>query len=190
MTEFMRSSTGHLSVKLRIDEYLMLDVADTFATSGKTELLDGEVRFIDPQHRPHARMKSRLYRLLADAMDGSAHGIEALVGASVAMSPHDAPEPDIVLTDAADGEGLIPVRAVALVVEVADTTLASDLGAKAGLYAAAAIREYWVVDVNARVIHQLWAPVDGRYTDRDTVRVGERVASRTIAGLRLDTETL
>ena len=40
-----------------------------------------------------------------------------------------------------------------LVVEVSDTTLAYDTGEKAGLYAAAGIADYWVVDtVNRRIL--------------------------------------
>ncbi len=45
---------------------------------------------------------------------------------------------------------------VLLVVEVADTSLAYDLGKKARLYAAAGIRDYWVVDCQNRrvVVHR------------------------------------
>lgn len=46
----------------------------------------------------------------------------------------------------------------ALVVEVSDTTLSLDLTLKAELYAAAGITDYWVVDLNARVLHVLRDP--------------------------------
>jgi len=50
-----------------------------------------------------------------------------------------------------------------LVVEVADTTLAFDLGVKAALYARAGIVEYWVLDVSGRrlVVHR--DPQAGQY---------------------------
>ena len=38
-------------------------------------------------------------------------------------------------------------------IEVADSSLAYDLGAKASLYAAAGIADYWVVDVVNRRLH-------------------------------------
>jgi len=41
---------------------------------------------------------------------------------------------------------------VALLVEVADSSLAKDLDAKLKLYAAAGIQEYWVVDVRGRTL--------------------------------------
>lgn len=45
-----------------------------------------------------------------------------------------------------------------LVVEVSDTTLDDDLTEKAELYAVAGIQEYWVLDLNARVLHVLRDP--------------------------------
>lgn len=52
---------------------------------------------------------------------------------------------------------------LALVVEVADTTLAFDLSVKRGLYARAGIAEYWVLDLAGRrmVVHR--QVHDGRY---------------------------
>ena len=55
------------------------------------------------------------------------------------------------------------------------TSRAVDLGRKAALYAAAAIPDYWVLDIEGRrlVVHR--DPADGRYatieslTDTDTV---------------------
>jgi Uma2 family endonuclease len=44
-----------------------------------------------------------------------------------------------------------PTTAV-LAVEVADTSLATDRGEKAQLYAAAGIADYWVVDLNNRLL--------------------------------------
>lgn len=40
-----------------------------------------------------------------------------------------------------------------LVVEVARSSLATDLEAKPQIYAAAGVAEYWVVDLDARVVH-------------------------------------
>ncbi len=43
---------------------------------------------------------------------------------------------------------------ILLVVEIGDTSLDHDLGAKARLYGRAGVPEYWVIDINARRIHQ------------------------------------
>jgi Uma2 family endonuclease len=46
----------------------------------------------------------------------------------------------------------------ALVVEVSDTSLAFDLSEKAELYATAGVADYWVLDLNGRVLHVLRDP--------------------------------
>ncbi|MEO6214850.1 MAG: Uma2 family endonuclease [Sphingomonas sp.] len=110
-----------------------------------------------------------------------------LTEASIALSDHDAPAPDIVLTSEPRGEGLIPLHSVALVVEIADTTLGSDMKRKATIYARAGVPEYWVADVTAKVIHQMWAPEGEAYTERREVEFGDRVEAATVAGLAVET---
>ena len=63
------------------------------------------------------------------------------------------PVPDIaVVLGAPDDHDVNPTTAL-LVVEVSDTTLSIDLGDKADLYAAAGIADYWVLDLNNRLLH-------------------------------------
>ncbi|MEI9850017.1 MAG: Uma2 family endonuclease [Sphingomonas sp.] len=70
---------------------------------------------------------------------------------------------------------------------MADTTGRYDLTEKARLYAAAGIAEYWVVEIGARVIHQMWAPEGEAYTERREVAFGERIAAATVEGLAVET---
>lgn len=141
MTLAQPLNTTPLPVKLRIEDYLLLDRSGAYA---KTELIEGEILFMNAQHRPHARIKSRLHRLIADTLDGAGGDFEAIVEASIAIPAHSAPESDIVVTNALDGDGLVPLGSVMLVVEVSDSTLEADLGPKAALCAMASIPEYWV----------------------------------------------
>ena len=128
----------------------------------------------------------RIRRVVEDA------GIDLFVGieGSVALSDHDLPEPDILLTSAPDGDGPVPCDSVALIVEVADTTLAFDLGRKLQMYAAAGVPEYWVVDIDADSIHQMWSPTEGEYSGRREVAFAACVEAATIPGLRLATAGL
>lgn len=190
MTEQRPLNTAHLPLKLRVEDYLALDREGAFDAYRKTELIDGGVLFMNAQHRAHARVKSRLHLLIAAALSATDSRLEALVEASVAIPPHDVPEPDIVLTDDAGGDGLVPASSVALVVEVSDTTLDTDLGAKVALYASAGIREYWVVDVQRRAIEQLWSPVDRDYAQRTSLAFGDSLSARTIDGFEIDTARL
>jgi Uma2 family endonuclease len=64
-----------------------------------------------------------------------------------------APEPDICWVVRRDYSRSRPsAQDVLLVIEVADSSLAYDRGEKAELYAAAGIREYWVVNLIERLI--------------------------------------
>ena len=55
MTEMVPLTNVPLPVKLRAEDYLLLDEAGAFMAYRKTELLDGEVVYMNAQHRPHAR---------------------------------------------------------------------------------------------------------------------------------------
>ncbi|GAA0663515.1 hypothetical protein FHT00_001233 [Sphingomonas insulae] len=52
MTKMPSLVTSPQRVKLCVDDYLRLDAAGAFDTYGKTELLDGDVVYIDAQYRP------------------------------------------------------------------------------------------------------------------------------------------
>lgn len=190
MTEQVPLTTVPLPVKLRVEDYLMLDDAGAFDGYGKTELIDGEVVYRNAQHRPHARIKSRLFRLLAEALDRTASGLEPIVEGSIAVPPHNVPEPDIVVTSEPDGNGLIPLASVRLIVEVADSTLQSDLTKKAAIYARHGVPEYWVVDVQGGIVHRLWSPGEDGFADTDRYLFGEPLAAATIAGLSVETAAL
>ena len=190
MTEMVPLTTVPLPVKLRVEDYLLLEGSGAFESYGKTELLDGEVVYMNAQHRPHARIKSRLFRAIGDALLRADLKLEALVEGSVEMPPHNVPEPDISLTAEPEGDGLIPLSSLALVVEVSDSTLSNDLGRKLRIYANAGVAEYWVVDVAKALIHQMWAPEGDGYREHRAVPFGVTVHATTVAGLDVPTDQL
>jgi len=182
MTDHVPFTTTPLPVKLRVEDFLRLDEAGAFNDYGRTELIRGEVFYMNAQHRPHARMKGRLFSALEKALAGLDSGLEVVVEATVSMPAYSAPEPDLVITSEPDGEGPVPVSSVRLVIEIADTTLANDLGVKASVYAENAVPEYWVVDVKAGQVHQHWAPEAGAYAQVRETPLADLVAL-TIPGL-------
>jgi Uma2 family endonuclease len=168
--------------RLTVDEFLLLDREGAFGDR-RTELFEGEVYYMSPKHRPHARAVTELVVALARALEGSE--LSVLSDISVRLSDHDVPEPDIAVTDAPEGDGILPLESVKLLIEVADSTLAQDMGLKAALYAGAGVPEYWVVDVNARVIHQMWSPVGEAYAKRREMVFEQEVAAATIPELTI-----
>jgi Uma2 family endonuclease len=190
MTEQAPLNTSPLPVKLRIEDYLLLDRSGAFDAYAKTELIEGEIFFMNAQHRAHALAKMELYDSLRDRLRAISSALRPLVEVSIAISEVSAPEPDIVLTSEPAGDGLVPLASVVLIVEVADTTLKNDLGRKAALYARHGVPEYWVADLSAKVLHQMWAPVGEIYGERREVRFGESIAAAMIDGLTVETKDL
>jgi Uma2 family endonuclease len=185
MTEQAPLSTSPAHYRLTVDDFFRLDEAGAFKGYGKTELIRGEVFYMNAQHRPHARMKGQLYLELVHALSKLETGLAVLIEATVSMPQHSAPEPDLILTSEPDGEGPVPIESVRLLIEISDTTHHSDLKVKAGLYAENGVPEYWVVDLKKKLIHRMFAPDADGYARRDKTKLGERIESATIAGLEL-----
>jgi Uma2 family endonuclease len=173
VTELLPFDTARRRARLSAADFELLDRHGAFAAYRKAELIDGDVFYVNAQHRPHAMTKMRLYDALRQALRAAGSRYVPVCEATLALSSYDRPEPDILLTNDPDGDGFVPVASVPLVVEVADTTLDDDLGRKLRRYAAGGVPEYWVADVNARVIHQMWAPAEDGYSRRQTVAFGQ-----------------
>ncbi|HEV2748877.1 MAG TPA: Uma2 family endonuclease [Allosphingosinicella sp.] len=172
--------------KLKVADYLTLDRSGAFEGM-RTELIDGEVIVMNPQARRHMFIKDELAYRLRRALEEIGSSVFVGTEGSVELAEHSLPQPDILLTSEPRGEGFVPLSSVALVVEVSVTTLEFDLERKAPLYARHGVGEYWVVDVNGSVIHQMWAPEGQAYAERREVRLGDRIEARTIEGLAVET---
>jgi Uma2 family endonuclease len=172
---------------LRVEDFLLLNDSGAFVDYGKTELIDGAVVYMNSQHRPHARLKLKVWRKLDEALARIAPDLEALTEVTISMPPHNAPEPDVVVTSEAEGEGPVPLETVRLIVEISESTLGQDLNVKAPLYARHGVPEYWVVDRGGRRIIQHWLPTANGYSQVQYVTIGETITSGAIAGLTIST---
>ncbi|WP_375394987.1 Uma2 family endonuclease [uncultured Sphingomonas sp.] len=175
--------------KLTVDDYLRLAEAGAFG-GRRTELIDGEVIVMSPQFRPHGMVKLELYDELLIASRALGSPLRPVVEFSLDLATNAMPDPDIMLTNEPRGAKAVPLASVALVIEVSDTTLNDDLSAKQRLYATAGIPEYWVADVNARVIHQMWSTNGDKYARQANIEFGTKIASATITGLSIETSNL
>lgn len=173
---------GRVKHRLTVDEFLLLDREGAFG-GRSVELIDGEIFYMSPKHRPHARTVTALTIAIAKALEAANSPLSVIFDVTVRLSGHDAPEPDIVLTTEPDGEGIMPAESVKLVIEVADSTLATDLKIKAALYARFAVPEYWVVDVRNGTVHQLWAPEGDNYAMQRQVALAGILSSATLPDL-------
>lgn len=175
--------------RFTVDEFIRLHETGVFDKYSKSELIEGEIVCMNAQWSPHARIKSDLCVELALALRAIGSPLKPQVEVSVRLDDNSLPEPDIVLTDYRGGGG-VALAAVALIVEVSDTTFAIDIGRKAGLYAAAGVPEYWVIHVEGENALLHMEPTPNGYAEQIDVPFGEVLHSETIAGLSVATESM
>jgi Uma2 family endonuclease len=172
--------------RLTVEEFLLLDREGAFGDR-HAELIGGDVWYMSPKHLPHARITGEIYYHARLALEAGGSKLFALTDISVRLSDHDTLDPDVAITEAVEGDGVLPKAAVRLLVEVSDSTLAKDLSLKAEIYSTAGIPEYWVVDIGGRVIHQMWVPCNAGYAEKRIVPFGQATASETIPELTIAT---
>ena len=177
-------------VKLTIEQYELLERSGAFEAYAKTELIEGAIYAMQGQFRRHSFAKNELNYRLRRKLEEMGSNLLSQSEATVGMPPSSAPEPDIVLTSDPQGEGYVPLRSVALVVEISDSSIAFDLNEKAALYARHGVAEYWVLDLPAATLHQLWRPTKLGYEEGRSLAIGGSVESVTIPGLTVETDGL
>jgi len=141
------------------------------------ELLDGRLYFRgETQGTPHIAASLRT-RLALDSALGPDHHVRSRYPIGVDDEPVPAPDVVVLRGPIDDSLGAPPPPAV-LVVEIADVTLTTDRGRKAGSYARAGLPDYWIVNLRDGVLEVYRNPAplrSGRWRYR-TVRVLERRA--------------
>jgi Uma2 family endonuclease len=119
----------------------------------KVELIRGELRFINPAGPIHDDYIDYLTRWSHNSTTPESANIRVQSGF---ICDDNRPEPDILwLQPRRYGRARPTAREVMLVIEVSESSLASDLQEKADIYAEAGVQEYWVVDIPASRIHVL-----------------------------------
>ena len=166
---------------LRRVEYEALVEAGLLADD-TVELLEGALVEVQSQGGPHLYMVSRLLRLLNRELPD---GWEAHPASPYVADDESEPEPDVAVVPWST-DGALPDTA-ALVIEVSQTSLAKDLGVKAGIYARSRVDEYWVIDMVAGLVHVHTRPRDGRWSSVVARSMSDEV---TVLGVRVVPATL
>lgn len=130
-----------------VDLFHAVNATGVFA-GRRPMLIRGVLLEQGPMNDPHA-----------DAIEISTETLRGVFGAGwrlraqlpLRLGRDTDPMPDFVILPGNSRDGR--PTAASLVVEVSDTTLTFDMTTKAEVYATANIPEYWVLDLNARVLH-------------------------------------
>ena len=164
----------------RVEYDRLIDVG-FFRPGEHLELLGGELVVSEPQGTLHATAVGLVEDTLR-ACFGS--GWVVRVQMPIALDDESEPEPDVAVVPGTryDYVTAHPSRP-ALLVEVAEPSLADDRGAKAALYARAGIADYWILNLLDRVLEvcrdPLTAPVQPsgwHYRDIAILRASASIA--------------
>ena len=172
-----------------VDDFLLLSKSGAFRDFARTELIEGEILAVNAIQSLHARVQASLHISLFTALGAAGSNLITYLTPSVPMGADSVPEPDIVVGEA-DTDPFLPLGKVRLAIEISDSSLVYDLGRKAALYARHGIPEYWVADVTAKVIHQMWSPEGEAYAGRREIAFGEPVDAMSVEGLSVATTSL
>jgi Uma2 family endonuclease len=143
-----------------------VDMLETLPDDGKRyEIIDGELFVTPAPYVAHQIVVGELHARLRDYLRAHPVGRAIIAPADVRTGDRTSVEPDIFVIPQAKGpfpRVWTPLGTLLLAVEVLSATTARvDRGRKRVLYQREGVAEYWVVDVDARLIER-WRPGDER----------------------------
>ncbi|MCX7672798.1 MAG: Uma2 family endonuclease [Thiobacillaceae bacterium] len=155
-------------------KYEQMVEAGIFGPEDRLELLDGELIEMAPQKSRHATAISLLAAALQTCFDQDHH---LRVQMPLALDEYSEPEPDLAVVPGSprDYRDAHPGRA-ALVIEVAESTLAYERGRKLAAYARAGIPEYWILDLGSETLEVCRRPMGEAYGERRILAAEEALA--------------
>ena len=170
-------------------EYDKLIETGFLGPGDKIELLGGQLWVSEPQNNPHATAISLGLEAIRKAL---APGWHVRVQLPIALDPESEPEPDLAVVSGGPRDYADHPSQPALVVEVADSSLALDREHKGSLYARARLPEYWIVNLVDRVLEvyresgpDAGAQYGWAYRVLRTLRADERVTPLAAPSARI-----
>ena len=110
-------------------------------------LIRGVILEDDAMNPPHAIAGTKTEDLIREYFG---RGWHVRVQKPLVLGQTTDPEPDVAVVIGRPGDYTEHPTTAELIVEISDTSLRYDTTEKMSLYAAALIREYWVLDINGR----------------------------------------
>lgn len=152
-------------LRFTVEQYHQMIAAGVFPEGLRAELIEEVIVHMTPIGTPHRGAVLSLLAPLNRLVDGT--GWHACSQQPITLANSE-PEPDLSVVRGAPQDYFARHPSpddVALVVEVADSSLAFDRGPKAKLYAAAGIPEYWIVNLIDRQVEVYTDPRPTRGTE-------------------------
>jgi len=168
-----------------VDEYHRMAEVGILTDEDRVELIDGEILTMSPiGHRHHYAVM-----FLTEALVRGLNG-RAVVSPQGPIRLHrwTEPQPDVMLLQpplTRYARGTAGPADALLIIEVADSSQYRDRVVKLPRYAAAGVREVWIVDVQAEAVEVYRDPSPKGYRDAGRAARGDRVAPEAFADLTL-----
>jgi Uma2 family endonuclease len=189
MSEFT-PPVPHEPTRIPVEHYDRLVEAGVLSQEDRVELLEGVIVAVAPTSPRHATVVELCAQALRNAV-----GARACVRTqnALVLGRWSSPEPDVAVVPGSHRDYLRahPDRAL-LVVEVADTSLPQDRLSKSRIYAAAAIPEFWIVNLREECLEVMRQPdpVTGLYREIRRCAADESVAASELPGAIVDIREL
>ncbi|MFM9938019.1 MAG: Uma2 family endonuclease [Hyphomicrobiaceae bacterium] len=165
------------------DELEAMERAGILDAEEKVELIDGEIITMAAKTPRHEDMRTELATHFSERHAGT---LKVAQEPAFYLSDHWEPEPDILLFPRHLLVSEVRGDTALLVVEVAVSSLSTELTVKANMYAAHGVREYWVVDAKRLVTHVHRGPGDNGYASVQEIPAGQRIEPLLLPALVLD----
>ncbi len=166
--------------RITADRYQKMVATGVLTKYDRIELIDGEMLNMPPIGLRHSAVRDRLTKLFVLCA-----GDSAIVspGRSVQLGEYSMPQPDLMLLKAREDFYAAQIAAapdVLLIVEISDSSLAFDQGAKRALYARYGVTEYWVVDIPGQCVHVYREPAADGYSETRQCGLSDSVSPREL----------
>ncbi|HVC62423.1 MAG TPA: Uma2 family endonuclease [Acetobacteraceae bacterium] len=176
--------------RLTLDDYHRLGEARILGEDDRVELLEGQLVDMSPIGPRHALAVDALNESLIKAVAGRAW---VRVQNPIELGDGTEPQPDFALVRRPwrGYPGAHPrPEDIFLLVEVADTSLETDRGAKLELYARAGIREFWIVDLTTDGVLVQRNPSGNRYESVTRVEPSGILEVKDLPGVMIPAASL
>ena len=171
-----------------VEEYERLHELGIFGPEERVELIGGEIVPMAAQDPRHANAVSWCNNIFSEIF-GRTHLVR--IQLPITDGKHSEPEPDLTLLSKAAAKLVARhPKSVDLVLEVSNTTLLFDRREKLQVYAAAGFQEYWIVNLEDRLLEVYRQPSGARYLERIERKPGETQELLLLPGFPICVSTL
>jgi Uma2 family endonuclease len=177
-----RAAEGLPRRAFTVDDVRRMVEAGVIGADEKFELIEGEIVPVSPSHDPHERIKSAIILAISPRLPSDLwFGVES----SIYLGERTFVEPDFCVFPRKVKSHEVKGADLQLVIEVADSSLAFDLGQKAQLYARFGCLELWVIDVETRVTTVHTGPTDTGWTTVRKVQPDEQLIASMVPQVQM-----